>query len=102
VGEDLYVELTTMKQSLVTAKNRKLRQLHELYPDVQCKLIYRRDVQNLAVKYGLFEETPPPYDEDEEEEEELGLLTLDDWEDNPTLPLLPNEPLTEGEPEQNG
>ena len=55
VEEDLYVELTTMKQSLVTQKNRKLRQLHELYPNVKCKLMYRKDVESLAVKYGLFE-----------------------------------------------
>jgi hypoxanthine phosphoribosyltransferase len=53
--EDLYVELTTMRQRLVTQKNRKLRLLSELYPGVKCKLIYRRDVANLAVKYGLFE-----------------------------------------------
>jgi len=55
VAEDLYIELTTMKQSLVTKKNRKLRLLHELYPDVKCKLMYRRDVENMAIKYGLFE-----------------------------------------------
>ena len=53
--EDLYVELTTMRQRLVTHKNRKLRLLSELYPGVKCKLIYRRDVANLAIKYGLFE-----------------------------------------------
>ena len=56
VDEDLYVELTTMRQRLVTHKNRKLRLLSELYPGVKCKLIYRRDVVNLAIKYGLFEE----------------------------------------------
>jgi hypothetical protein len=56
LDEDLYVELTTMKQSLVTRKNRKLRLLHELYPGVKCKLIYRKDVASLAVKYGLFDE----------------------------------------------
>ena len=56
VEEDLYVELTTMKQSLVTRKNRKLRLLHKLYPDVRCKLIYRKDVASLGVKYGLFDE----------------------------------------------
>jgi len=56
VEEELYVELTIMKQSLVTKKNRKLRQLHELYPDVKCKLMYRKDVENLTIKYGLFEE----------------------------------------------
>jgi hypoxanthine phosphoribosyltransferase len=58
IDEDLYVELTTMKQSLVTRKNRKLRLLHELYPGVRCKLIYRKDVANLAIKYGLFEDEP--------------------------------------------
>lgn len=56
VDEDLYVELTTMRQRLVTQKNRKLRLLSEIYPGVKCKLIYRRDVANLAIKYGLFEE----------------------------------------------
>jgi hypoxanthine phosphoribosyltransferase len=55
VDEDLYIELTTMRQSLVTKKNRKLRLLSELYPDVKCKLMYRKDIENLAVKYGLFE-----------------------------------------------
>ena len=56
VEEDLYIELTTMKQRLVTAKNRKLRLLHQLYPDVKCKLMYRQDVENMAIKYGLFED----------------------------------------------
>ena len=59
VDEDLYIELTTMKQSLVTKKNRKLKLLHRLYPDVRCKLMYRRDIQNLAVKYGLFGDESP-------------------------------------------
>ncbi len=54
VDEDLYIELTTMKQSLVTKKNRKLRMLHELYPGVQCKLMYRKDIEDMGVKYGLF------------------------------------------------
>lgn len=54
VEEDLYIELTTMQQRLVTAKNRKLRLLRQLYPDVKCKLMYRQDIENLAIKYGLF------------------------------------------------
>ena len=58
VDEDLYVELTTMKQSLVTKKNRKLRLLHKLYPHIRCKLMYRKDIEDLAVKYGLFEDDP--------------------------------------------
>ena len=60
VEDDLYIELTTMKQRLVTKKNRKLRLLRELYPDVKCKLMYRKDIENLGVKYCLFEEGPLP------------------------------------------
>ncbi len=51
--QELYVELTVMKQSLVTRKNRKLRKLRERYPDVKVKLFYRRDFERLAQKYGL-------------------------------------------------
>ncbi|MCE2462383.1 MAG: hypoxanthine phosphoribosyltransferase [Dehalococcoidia bacterium] len=49
---DLYVELTTLRQRLVTEKNRKLRQLRELYPDVNVKLLYKRDYHRLLAKYG--------------------------------------------------
>ena len=51
--QDLYVELTVMKQSLATRKNRKLRKLRERHPDVRVKLFYRRDFERLAEKYGL-------------------------------------------------
>src|SRR3989440_12437065 len=51
--QDLYLEVTVMKQSLVTRKNRKLRKLRELYPDVKVKLFYERDFERLAVRYGL-------------------------------------------------
>ena len=50
---DLYIELTTLKQSLVTKKNRKLRRLRELYPEIKIKLLYNRDYRNLLFKYGL-------------------------------------------------
>src|SRR3989475_11784861 len=49
---DLYIELTTMKQSLVTPKNRKLRMLREIYPDVNVRLLYRKDYQQLLTKAG--------------------------------------------------
>ena len=49
---DLYIELTTLRQRLVTKKNRKLRLLRELYPDVRITLLYRRDYQELLAKYG--------------------------------------------------
>jgi len=51
--QDLYLEVTMMKQSLVTRKNRKLRKLRERYPNVKIKLFYKRDFERLAHKYGL-------------------------------------------------
>jgi cytidylate kinase len=53
---DLFIELTTMKQSLVTKKNRKVRLLRENYPEVNIKILYERDYRNLIFKYGLNEE----------------------------------------------
>jgi len=55
--QDMYVELTTMKQSLVTPKNRKLRMLKELYPELNVRLLYRKDYQQLLAKagYGVLE-----------------------------------------------
>src|SRR5258705_9253393 len=49
---ELYVEMTTLKQSLVRKKNRKLRRLRELYPAVRIKLFYGRDFRALMLKYG--------------------------------------------------
>jgi len=51
--QNLYVEITAMKQSLVTRKNRKLRKLRERYPDVRIKLFYRRDLERLAQHFHL-------------------------------------------------
>jgi hypoxanthine phosphoribosyltransferase len=51
--QQLYVEVTVMKQSLVTRKNRKLRELRRLYPNVNVKLFYRRDIERLAQRYQL-------------------------------------------------
>ena len=49
---DLYLELTTLKQSLVRKKNRKLRWMRQLYPEIRVKLFYARDFRALMVKYG--------------------------------------------------
>ena len=51
--QDLYLEITVMKQSLVTRKNRKLRKLRARYPDVQIKLFYRRDIERFAERFRL-------------------------------------------------
>ena len=69
----LFIELTTMKQSLVTKKNRKLRLFKEHYPNIPIKLFYGKDYKALLAKYGLrphsdaeeskntdSETTPPP------------------------------------------
>jgi len=49
---DLYIELTTLKQSLITEKNRKLRRLRELYPEINIKLLNKSDYLRLLAKYG--------------------------------------------------
>lgn len=49
---DMYVELTTMKQDLITSKNRKVRKLRELYPDINVRLLTRKDFARLLAKYG--------------------------------------------------
>jgi hypoxanthine phosphoribosyltransferase len=51
--QNLYLEVTVMKQSLVTRKNRKLRKLRERYPDTRIKLFYKRDIERLAERYHL-------------------------------------------------
>lgn len=59
---DEYIEITVLKQALCTRKNRKLRLMTKLYPDIRCRIIYRHDYENLALKYG--------------------------WEDDPEFPQL--------------
>jgi hypothetical protein len=59
---DLYIEITTLNQKLVTKKNRKARRLRERYPEIRCKVFYQRDYLSLVTKYGLESasgDTPP-------------------------------------------
>lgn len=51
--QNLYVELTTLRPQLTTIKNRKLKRMQELYPEIQIKLFKRKDIRDLMVKYGL-------------------------------------------------
>ena len=53
---DLYIELTTMSQKLVTKKNRKVRRLKELYPDVNIKVFYQKDFRRLLARFGVLSE----------------------------------------------
>jgi hypothetical protein len=50
---DLFIEITTLNQKLVTKKNRKVRRLRQQYPEVNCKIFYQRDYLSLVRKYGL-------------------------------------------------
>jgi len=68
---DLYIEITTLNQKLVTKKNAKVRRLRELHPEVKVKVFYQRDYLNLLVKYGL------------EEPAQLSDVPLDDREPRP-------------------
>lgn len=58
-NEDLYVELTAMRPKLIHYKNRKVRRLRELYPEVNIKLLKRQDLRDLMIKYGLDQEAAP-------------------------------------------
>lgn len=51
---ELFLEMTTLKQRLVRKKNRKLRRLRELYPDIRIKLFYARDFRAMMLKYGKY------------------------------------------------
>jgi hypothetical protein len=46
--QNLFLEVTTMRQELVTRKNRKVRKLRQRYPDVNVKLFYKRDIEALG------------------------------------------------------
>ena len=50
---DLYVEVTTMKQALVTRKNRKVKHLRAIYPHINIQVFYQKDFQDLIFKHGL-------------------------------------------------
>lgn len=59
---DRYLEVTTLRQALVTRKNRKVRRLRELHPEIDIQVIYQRDYQHLLVRYGL---EPPEQQQNE-------------------------------------
>ncbi|HLE13197.1 MAG TPA: hypothetical protein VI776_00495 [Anaerolineales bacterium] len=54
--QNLYIELTTLKPNLTTKKNRKIRRLIELHPEINIKLFKRADLRQLMIKYGLDKE----------------------------------------------
>ncbi len=50
---DLYVEITAMRQTLVTRKNGKIRRCRDLYPDLNLEVLYRRDLVDFFSRHGL-------------------------------------------------
>jgi len=48
---DLYIEMTTLKPSLTTEKRQKVRRLRQLHPEVNIKLLSRKDYDRLLAKY---------------------------------------------------
>jgi hypoxanthine phosphoribosyltransferase len=54
--QDLYVELTTARPKLVTIKNRKIRRMAELYPEISVQLWKRADLRNLMLRFGIDEQ----------------------------------------------
>jgi len=53
--QNLYIELTTLRPNLSSKKNKKMRLMQALYPEVNIKLMKRRDLRDLMVKYGLYD-----------------------------------------------
>lgn len=56
----LYLELTTMRQSHVTRKNRKIRRLRALYPGAEVRVLYRRDLEQIVDAESRCIAVPPP------------------------------------------
>jgi len=54
--QSLFIELTTLRPQLSTRKNKKMRLMNELYPDIKIKLMKRRDMRDMMVKYGLYDQ----------------------------------------------
>ncbi|TLN26974.1 hypothetical protein FDZ74_01640 [bacterium] len=57
--QDLYIELTTLRPHLATYKNRRMRLMRELYPEINVKLLKRRELRDMMIKYGLVQEAIP-------------------------------------------
>jgi hypothetical protein len=49
----VFIELTTADQRLVTRKNRKVRRMRQLYPEVPISIVYQRDFASLLASHGL-------------------------------------------------
>lgn len=66
--QNLYVELTTLRPKLTLRKNRKLKRVKELYPDINIKLFKRRELRNMMLRFGMEEEAERIFGTDAQEE----------------------------------
>ncbi len=48
-----YIEITTMEQKYVTTKNKKVKRLRELYPDININIVYKKDFYSLLERFGF-------------------------------------------------
>lgn len=49
--QGLFIEITTLRQALVTRKNRKIRRMRDLYPEVTVKVLYASDYRKIVEKF---------------------------------------------------
>ena len=72
--QNLYVEVTTLRQKLITKKNRKIRRLRERYPYINVKLFTSRDFRTLLAGWGMIER----------HDDLIGQAALDNESDQPS------------------
>lgn len=68
--QNMYIELTTLRPKLTLRKNRKLKKLQELHPEINIKMLKRRELRNMMLRFGMIEEA----------ERILGTQAQEDWE----------------------
>ncbi len=68
--QNLYIELTTLRPKLTLRKNRKLKRIKELYPEINIKLLKRRELRNMMLRFGMVHEA----------ERILGTEAQEEWE----------------------
>ncbi len=68
--QNLYIELTTLRPKLTLRKNRKLKKIKELYPEINIQLLKRRELRNMMLRFGMVEEA----------EHILGTDAQEEWE----------------------
>ncbi|MHB9032074.1 MAG: PDDEXK family nuclease [Anaerolineae bacterium] len=53
IEQDLYIELTTLRAKLMKVKHRKIKRMHELYPEIHIRLWSRADFMGFMQRFGL-------------------------------------------------